>query len=458
MASARSSSGVHEAKALRYAGRVGTGFDTRSLSDLRDKLDAIEVDESPFTAGSPRDNASVHWVAPEYVAEVAFTEWTHDRHMRHPVFQGLREDKDADEVVREKPVKNRPARGSPSGTAATKPAQSGTTGGFRITHPERVVYPADNVTKLDVANYYQSIAPWILAHVADRPLAMVRCPERAATGCFFQKHVNVEQMNALEETMIRDQKTVSTNSVDGLLQLAQWGVLEIHTWQTHRDRPETPDQFVMDFDPDESIGFAKVKTAALRMRDMLEDLKLKSFVKVTGGKGLHVHVPLAPLYGWDDVKNFARLLGQKLVEDFPGEYTTNMSKANRKGKIFVDYLRNGFGATAIAPYSLRSREHPTIAVPITWDELGRMRKLQAFGPERDAAPRRRSEGRRVAGVQSPTAEDRAAPCAGRQARAPSRAEQRTVTVGDPSSDAGCVDMHVNQHLRNRPRSDSIAKY
>jgi bifunctional non-homologous end joining protein LigD len=187
-------------------------------------------------------------------------------------------------------------------------------------------------------------------------------------------------MNALEETMIRDQKTVSTASVDGLLQLAQWGVLEIHTWQTHRDRPETPDQFIMDFDPDEAVGFAKVKSAAVRMRDMLDDLKLKSFVKLTGGKGLHVHVPIAPEYGWDDVKNFARLLGRKLAEDFPGEYTTNMSKANRKDKIFIDYLRNGFGATAIAPYSLRAREHATVAVPITWEELGRMRKMRTFGP------------------------------------------------------------------------------
>jgi bifunctional non-homologous end joining protein LigD len=375
--------GVHEGGSLRYAGRVGTGFDTRVLADLRAKLDAVEVDESPFTAGSPRESANVHWVAPQYVAEVAFTEWTHDRHMRHPVFQGLREDKDANEVVREKPVKKGAARGLRNGAAAgaRKPAQSGVDGGFRITHPERVVYPADNLTKLDVANYYQSIAPWILEHVADRPLAMVRCPERAGTGCFFQKHVNIEQMNALQETMIRDQKTVSTDSVAGLLQLAQWGVLEIHTWQTHRDRPETPDQLVMDFDPDESVGFAKVKTAALRLRDMLDDLKLKSFVKVTGGKGLHVHVPIAPQYGWDDVKNFARLLGQKLAEDHPGEYTTNMSKANRKGKIFIDYLRNGFGATAIAPYSLRAREHATIAVPITWEELGRMRKLQAFGPK-----------------------------------------------------------------------------
>jgi bifunctional non-homologous end joining protein LigD len=375
--------GVHDGDALRYSGRVGTGFDARSLADLREKLDAIEIEESPFTAGSPRDSASVHWVSPQFVAEVAFTEWTHDRHMRHPVFQGLREDKDASEVVQEKPMKSGSARGtrSRSAAAASKSAQTGAAGGFRITHPERVVYPADNFTKLDVANYYQSIAPWLLEHVADRPLAMVRCPEGPAHGCFFQKHVNIEQMNALEETMIRDQKTVSTDSVDGLLQLAQWSVLEIHTWQTHRKLPETPDQFVMDFDPDESVGFARVKTAALRMRDMLDELKLKSFVKVTGGKGLHVHVPIAPLYGWDDVKNFARLLGQKLAEDHPGEYTTNMSKANRKGKIFVDYLRNGFGATAIAPYSLRAREHATIAVPITWDELGRMRKLRMFGPE-----------------------------------------------------------------------------
>lgn len=383
--------GVNGPEGLRYAGKVGTGFDARLLRDLRARLDALASAHSPFQAGQPPRGAGVHWVRPQLVAEVEFTEWTHDEHMRHPVFQGLREDKDAREVVHERPA---PADGAgPGGRKAKAGARKSTARSgakartpvaapaeFRITHPERVVYPADNLTKLDVANYYRSVAPWLLPHVADRPLALVRCPERAAAQCFFQKHVDIERMNALRETMIREQKTVSTDRVEGLLQLAQWGVLELHTWQTRNDSPEHPDQFVIDLDPDAGVPWSRVKETALRVRALLRELDLESFVKVTGGKGLHVHVPIATLYGWDEVKNFAKSLGQQLADDHPGQYTTSMSKAGRKGKIFIDYLRNGFGATAVAPYSLRSKERASVAVPITWEELKAMRRLKVFGP------------------------------------------------------------------------------
>ncbi|MBX3019894.1 MAG: DNA ligase D [Bdellovibrionaceae bacterium] len=364
--------GVREAGALKYAGKVGTGFDDRLLRDLRARLESIGAPESPFKGGAPPRGA--HWVKPRMVAEVEFTEWTRDGHMRHPVFVGLREDKSATEVVHERPVA---AKERKKKRGAVPPAAAG----FRITHPERVVYPADNFTKLDVANYYKSVAPWLLPHIADRPLALVRCPARAAAQCFFQKHVDIERMNELRETMIRDQKTVSTDSADGLLQLAQWGVLELHAWQNHNDSPERPDQFIIDLDPDEGVAFARVKETAFRMRALLRELDLESFVKVTGGKGLHVHVPIRPDYSWDQIKNFAKSLGQQLAEEHPGEYTTKMSKEGRKGKIFIDYLRNGFGATAVAPYSLRSKEHATVAVPVTWEELKAMRRLKVFSPK-----------------------------------------------------------------------------
>lgn len=389
--------GVNTPEGFKYAGKVGTGFDTKLLREMRARLNKLEVDESPFAVGKPPRSASVHWVKPKLVCEVEFTEWTHDEHLRHPVFQGLREDKKAADVVHERAVTEGPQKTSvakgPKKTSSKKGPDKKSSSprakkdavpaseGFRITHPERVVYPADNVTKLDIANYYKSVAPWILPHIADRPLAMVRCPQRAAAQCFFQKHVDIERMNALKETMIREQKTVSTDSAEGLLQLAQWGVLEIHCWQTHNQTPENPDQFIIDLDPDEAVSFARVKEAAYRVRDLLAELDLESFVKVTGGKGLHVHVPIAPRYGWDEIKSFTKSVGQQLAADHPGEYTTNMAKAGRKGKIFVDYLRNGFGATAVAPYSLRSREHATIAVPVTWSELKAMRSLKSFGPE-----------------------------------------------------------------------------
>lgn len=365
--------GVYDKGKLRYVGRVGTGFGNGLLEELYEKFSKIETKESPFEISSPKDSSKIHWVKPKLVAEIEFSNWTQGQNLRHGVFQGLREDKKAMQVHIEKPK----ALKSLKSKVKAKPTKK-TSSKFRITHPERVLYAKQKVTKLDVANYYRSIAPWILKHVSERPLSLVRCPSEAGGQCFFQKHMDVNQLDQLKEKQIKDQKTIFLNSEAGLLQLVQWGVLELHTWQCHAKKPLNPDQIVFDLDPAEGLSWKKVVTAAEQLRDLLDRLSLKSFLKTTGGKGLHLNVPIAPLYDWDQIKNFAKTVALRLAEENPGLYTTTTLKKKRTGKIFLDYLRNGFGATAIAPYSLRAKKDPFVSMPLDWSELKSIKGGNAF--------------------------------------------------------------------------------
>lgn len=349
--------GVYEDGVFRYVGRVGTGFNAENLGPLVQKLKKLRTEYSSFEKSQPSRSPKIHWVKPELVAEIEFKAWTGDGNLRHASFQGLRDDKPAREVILEKP------------TVVVEKNKASAGNAFRISHPERLIYPADGIRKIDVANYYKSVAPWLLEHVADRPLSLLRCPNQANEECFFQKHVDKLMLPAVEESLIRDHKVISINSEEGLLQLVQWGVLEPHTWQCHLDHPLHPDQIIFDLDPDEAVGWKEIVQTAYRLKDLLERLELKSFLKTTGGKGLHLHVPIEPLYSWENVKSFSKSVCQQLEEEYPGKYTTNILKKTRAQKIFLDYLRNGFGATAVAPYSLRSRERPTVAVPIEWSEL-----------------------------------------------------------------------------------------
>jgi bifunctional non-homologous end joining protein LigD len=293
------------------------------------------------------------------VGEVEFGSWTADGIIRHAVFQGLREDKKSKEVHREKAAHLEKKKKSKSGESK-----------FVITHPDRIVYPKDKIKKIDVVNYYKSVSPWMLKVLAGRPLALIRCPDGVSTTCFFQKQADENsKLTAVRKDNALDQRVMSIDSEEGLLQLVQWGALEFHLWQSHQKTVLYPDQLVFDLDPDEGLSWEKVRKAAFRMKDLLERLSLKSFIKTTGGKGLHVQVPIAPIYTWDQIKNFCKTVTMQLASEYPNEYTTNILKKNRKGKIFLDYLRNGFGATAIAPYSLRAKEKPTVSVPISWKEL-----------------------------------------------------------------------------------------
>lgn len=361
--------GAFEQGKFRYVGRVGTGFTMKTLASLYKKLEALESEECPFTAGAPKKGRGVHWVKPKLVAEIEFKTWTNDGILRHASFQGLREDKPASNVHVEQPV----AENAKPAKAVQKKEP-----GFHITHPDRVIFAKDKVTKMDVASYYRSVAPWLLPHLVSRPLSLLRCPSSAGGDCFFQKHIAHATLSALREAQIENQKTVSVTDEQGLLQLVQWGVLELHTWQVHLKDPLRPDQLIFDLDPDAALPWKKIVHAAFELRELLERLGLESFVKTTGGKGLHLHVPIAPLYSNEQTKAFCKTVGQQLESSRPELYTVNSRFARRKGRIFIDYLRNGFGATAVAPYSLRNKEHPFVAVPITWEELKKLKGPQVF--------------------------------------------------------------------------------
>ena len=388
--------GVFDGSKLRYVGRCGTGFNAKQLTGLAATLRKIQTKESPYDLKSPRGR-DIHWVRPELVAEIKFAEWTADKHLRAPVFIALRTDKPAREIVEEKPrrvpAKKAPVTSSPEASPApastrtakrsfARPPERETS--LKITHPEKIIYPKEKLTKLDVAEYYDTVTKWILPHVADRPLSLVRCPQGASKPCFYSKHFAddlPEGVIAIPQTgkdKAGEKPFVAIDSPTGLRAVVQRSSLEIHPWGCHRNDIERPDQIVMDFDPDVGHDFELVKEGALELREILTALKIKSFLKVTGGKGLHVQFPFEPLYGWDQVKEFARTLALEMVARFPKAYTANIAKKARKGKIFIDYLRNGRGATAVAPYSLRARTLSAVAMPIFWDDLEALPRADVF--------------------------------------------------------------------------------
>ena len=387
--------GVNTAAGIRFSGRVGTGFSADTLRSLRRRLGTLER-RSPPVVNPPRGAAvrDVHWVEPTLVAQVSFTEVTDEGILRHPSFKGLREDKSAAEVVLERPADSAPAAPGPTATpgaatrkrsaqraspqpAAVRIGRSGKpeteVGGVRLSSPDKVYYREDGYTKLDVARYYEAVADWILPHLADRPLTLVRCPQGYEGQCFFQKHMDevdsphVHKVRVKESRAARDYGTIRT--LPGLITVVQLGALELHSWNSRSDRLEQPDRVTFDIDPDEGVSWADVVRAALEIRLLLRELELESFVKTTGGKGLHVVVPLVRRADWDDVKEFSRVVLATVAGASPGRYTLQLSKAQRKGRLLLDYLRNARGATAVEVYSTRARRGATVSTPVGWDEL-----------------------------------------------------------------------------------------
>jgi bifunctional non-homologous end joining protein LigD len=377
---------VHDHGALRYAGRVGTGFDFALLESLRARLDRLRVDEPPVRGPLSADaRRGVKWVEPKLVAEVGFTAWTADGQLRHPTFEGLREDKSPREVVRERSrrvaksardsarsaSKPRKARASPA--AATREKREAVAG-VVITHPTRVLFSETGTTKLDLAQFYEQVAPLLLPHIVDRPLSIVRCPSGTSGACFFQKHAGPGFPAAVGSVEVPEAsgkaRYLSIDSLEALISLVQMGALELHPWGSRNDRLEAPDRATFDLDPAPGVAWPRVVEAALQLRARLRDLGLESFVKTTGGKGLHVVVPLERRATWDELKSFTRSIAEDMARDEPARYLSTASKAQREGRIFVDYLRNGRGATAVSAYSVRARPAATVATPIAWDELG----------------------------------------------------------------------------------------
>ena len=350
--------GVYEDERLVHVGRVGTGFSATLARDLWTDLERLKRPASPFSAALSRDAArGVRWVKPELVAEVEFRGWTADGILRHASYKGLREDKDPSEIVRET------AKSVPSRVEVPAPSS------FNLTHPDRVLWPDTGLTKQGLADYYADIAEWILPHVANRPLSLVRCPSGIEGSCFFQKHAWNGMSKAVQHRAIDDEDILFIDDLEGLIALVQSGVLEIHAWGSPMENPETPDRIVMDLDPAEDVPWTALIDAALEVRERLGDAGLESFVKTTGGKGLHVVAPLRPKAGWDEVKSFTQSLAETMAGDSPDRYVATMSKRARAGKIFIDYLRNGRGATAVAPYSTRARSGAPVSTPLAWSEL-----------------------------------------------------------------------------------------
>ena len=339
---------------LRYAGKVGTGFDERRLRSLHAKLKPLERPTPPVEKTSARGVArGVHWVEPTLVAEINFAEWTGDGRLRQPVFVGLREDKTAAEVVEER--------------AAPPPPK----GPVKLTHPEKVLFPDPGVTKRLLADYWQEVAEVALPFLAQRPLTLFRCPDGYAEQCFYQKHVGVGVPAVVPRVAIKDGEDpyAVIDGVESLLGLVQIGVLELHVWGSRAEHLDKPDVIVLDLDPAPDVPWSEVAAAALTLKERVEALGLNAFVKLTGGKGLHVVVPVNPGPTWPAVKKFTHAIVNEMVREDPRRFIASMSKVKRTGKIFIDYLRNDAEATAIGAYSPRARAGAPVALPIEWDEL-----------------------------------------------------------------------------------------
>ena len=368
---------------LRYAGKVGTGFDARTLEEVHRHLEERPAEESPFTNPPTGTGArGVHWVRPELVAEVEFGSWTLEGRIRHASFQGLREDKDPEEIARERPMET--PRKRKDHRAADRIA------GVRLTNADRVLYPDQGRTKLDLARYYEVVADWVLPHVVNRPLSLVRCPRGRGEKCFYQRHLTEGMPEPVRGILVEEKESrslyVGIDDLTGLVTLVQFGVLEIHPWGSRADRLDRPDRLVMDLDPGEGVEWASIVDAAFELREALECVGLTSFLRTTGGKGLHVVVPLVRRSGWDEVKGFARQVAVGFARRDPGRFVATAKKSERAGRIYVDYLRNGWGATAIASYSIRARPGAPVATPLRWDELPKLSRSDRY--DVDTIPRR----------------------------------------------------------------------
>jgi bifunctional non-homologous end joining protein LigD len=367
--------GVHDEASgrLRYCGNVGTGFDANRLADIKAKLDRLAVDDCPFEP-APR-GVKAQWVEPSLVAEIAFGEWTREHRVRQAVFQGLRSDKPAREIRRERPQRVREIEAEATRSSPAKSRSEGESKPMsrKITHAERVIDKHSGITKGELAAYYDSVAKLMLPHLRGRPVSLVRAPEGVGGELFFQKHLQAREIpgvNQLDPALDPGHEPLlQIDTKEGLLGAAQMNVIELHTWNATSDDIGRPDRMTFDLDPGEGVGWPQVQEAAMLVRTLLDELGLPSFLKTSGGKGLHVLVPVRRQYDWDTVKGFSQAVVAHLAQTIPARFVAKSGPRNRVGKIFVDYLRNGFGATTVSAWSARSRPGLGVSVPLAWDEL-----------------------------------------------------------------------------------------
>jgi bifunctional non-homologous end joining protein LigD len=357
---------------LQYAGNVGTGWSSTAAADLRRRLTQLEVGESPFVSGSVRPGrwtrratGTERWVEPQLVAEISFADWTPDNHIRHATFQGLRTDKPAREVVRESTTAPPPA--------AAKPASTDRVGAVKVSNPERVIDPSTGLKKLDLVRYYESVADRMLPHVQGRPVSLVRGPSGITGQLFFQKHddkLSIPGMRELDAALWPGHAALlEAPTAQALISAAQMNVIEFHTWNSTTKNMARPDRIVFDLDPGEGVAWPKVQEAATLTHALLDELGLQSWLKTSGGKGLHVVVPLAPRLHYDTVKDFSQAVVQHLAKTIPSRFVAKSGAGNRVGRIFVDYLRNGHAATTAAAFSARARPGLGVSMPVSWEQL-----------------------------------------------------------------------------------------
>ena len=385
--------GYYQDGRLVYAGRTGTGFTQKTRRTLKDQLQHLEMEKMPFERLPAAARRGAIWVKPELVAQVRFATWTADNLVRQAAFLGLREDKSASEVRREEAtVAPRPKeahhREKTTGLAAkvvapaTAPTHASKQGlkeaqpiSVRLTHPEKVIDVETGLTKRELAAYYSAVASRMLPHVEGRPLSLVRCPEGAGKPCFYQKHPNHMLPEGITGIDVPDKKTgalesyITLNTPEALVGLAQMGVLEVHPWGSRNDDLEHADRLIFDLDPDEGLSWGAITEAANEVRTRLKRAGLTTFLKTTGGKGLHIVAPMEPQHAWPEVKQLAHDFVLAMERSKPALYLTKMTKAARKGKIYLDYLRNERGATAVAPYSPRARPGIHVSLPLAWKDL-----------------------------------------------------------------------------------------
>ena len=413
--------GVYEDGQLRYAGAVGTGWSLATARELKKKLKPLEIDRSPFETGSTKQSrwtkrtpGTERWVKPVLVAEATFAEWTPEGHLRHASFQGLREDKPAKSVLREeavdppadadatpaKAVSKKAAAKEGAAVAATKKAattkattaapsakaaapaerSAGRNAVFvsdvKVSSPERVIDPTSGSTKLDLVRYYDSVAERILPHLADRPVSLVRGPSGVTGELFFQKHLEakIAGITELDVSLWPEHASMmEIHTVEALLSAAQMNTIELHTWNAKTRAIDKPDRMIFDLDPGEGVTWKQVQEAATLTHAMLDQLGLVSFLKTSGGKGLHIVVPLTPRADWDTVKGFSQALVQHLARTIPDRFVAKSGGSNRIGKIFVDYIRNGLGATTAVAFSARARPGLGVSMPVAWDALSSLK-------------------------------------------------------------------------------------
>jgi DNA ligase D len=346
---------------LRYVGRVGTGYSAAEADRLHVRLQALREDQ-PAVELPAADRRKAVWVRPALLVEVQYGSRTADGILRHAVYKGLRADKTA-----------------PSASAPTTPRQRWVSdedlASIWVTNPDRRMFGADGPTKLELALYYAKVGDWLLPELVLRPVSLVRCPTGRAADCFFQRHAlsgmpeSIRQISLREEGSKERGDYLYLENARGLLALAQFGAVELHSWGCRVDRPERPDRMILDLDPDESLPWRQVVDAAFEVREGLSRLGFVPFVKTTGGKGLHVVVALARRQGWPELRRFAEAFAVHMARRLPKIFTANMAKSSRRGRIYLDYLRNGRGATAVAAYSLRARPGVPASTPLAWEDL-----------------------------------------------------------------------------------------